>query len=189
MMRIKRKGLTLTVFEDDIESPREYYKDDNKTKMICFHRKYNLGDEHAFDTPKEFAVWVSHNKDNIAYIKPLYLLDHSDLYLSTKDFFDPWDSGQIGYVYIPKSKVKDITDKKVLDEIVEDEVKAYADWLIGNPQYFAFEITDENDCTIESMGVFELTTEKEMFNEMKERSEHKYDFIFDALLSAQENCL
>ena len=28
-MSIKRKGLTLTVFEDDIEDPREYYKDTN----------------------------------------------------------------------------------------------------------------------------------------------------------------
>ena len=147
--------------------------------MICFHRRYNLGDEHAFENPKEFADWVSRNKDNIAYIKPLYLLDHSELYLSTKDFLDPWDSGQIGYVYIPKSKTEDITDEKILDDIVEEEVKAYAD----------FEITDENDCTIECMGVFELTTEKEMFNEMKERSEHKYDFIFDALLMKQENCL
>ena len=37
------------------------------------------------------------------------------------------------------------------------------------------------------MGVFELTSMKEMFDEMKERSEHKYDFLFDEMLKKQEN--
>ena len=47
-MEIKRKGLTLRIFEDDIEDPREYYKDTNVTTMVCFHRRYSLGDKHDF---------------------------------------------------------------------------------------------------------------------------------------------
>ncbi len=186
-MRIKRKGLTLNIFQDDIESPREYYQDSNITKMICFHRKYQLGDEHGFANPAEFAEWVKNNEKNIAIIKPLYLLDHSGITISTHDFMDPWDSGQVGYVYVMKDQVKDY-DKTVIENLLENEVNEYANWLAGIPQYFAFEITDEDDYLIECEGVFELTTEKEMFNEMKERSEHKYDFLFDALLQ-QENYL
>ena len=37
------------------------------------------------------------------------------------------------------------------------------------------------------MGVFEFTTLKEMIGEMKERSEHSYDFLFDSLLKQEEN--
>lgn len=186
-MRIKRKGLTLNIFQDDIESPRDYYQDSNITKMICFHRKYQLGDEHEFENPAAFAEWVKNNEKNIEAIKPLYLLDHSGITISTHDFMDPWDSGQVGYVYVMKDQVKDY-DKSIINELLEDEVKQYANWLAGIPQYFGFQITDEDDNSIECEGVFELTTEKEMFNEMKERSEHKYDFLFDALLQ-QENYL
>ena len=32
-------------------------------------------------------------------IMPLYLLDHSGLTISTNDFHDRWDSGQIGWIY------------------------------------------------------------------------------------------
>ena len=52
------------------------------------------------------------------------------------------------------------------------------------PTFFECFRNDEN---IECMGVFELTSMKEMFDEMKERSEHKYDFLFDEMLKKQEN--
>lgn len=32
-------------------------------------------------------------------ILPLYLLDHSGLFIQTTSFGDPWDSGQIGWIY------------------------------------------------------------------------------------------
>ena len=42
---------------------------------------------------------------------------------------------------------------------------------------------------IESMGIFELTSLKKMLGEMKDRSEHKFDFLFNALLKEQESYL
>lgn len=32
-------------------------------------------------------------------VMPLYLLDHSGLAMQTTSFHDPWDSGQVGWVY------------------------------------------------------------------------------------------
>lgn len=192
-MSTKRKGLTLTVFEDTYEDPREYYKDTNMSKMICFHKKYELGDEHNFKTPSEFIKWYKENKDKVAYIMPLYLLDHSILSISTEDFHNPWDSGQVGYVYILKDTLKQHNmagcGYKECMDMIETEVEEYDKWLCGYPQYFSFEITDEDDMPIESMGIFELTSLKEMLGEMKDRSEHKFDFLFNALLKEQESYL
>lgn len=42
------------------------------------------------------------NKINHVAILPLYLFDHSGLTISTSDFNDPWDSGQVGYIYLDK---------------------------------------------------------------------------------------
>ncbi len=191
-MSIKRKGLTLEVFEDTYDDPREYYQDTNLTKMICFHRKYKLGDEHNFSSPNEFDEWYKKNEDKVACIMPLYLLDHSGLYMSTHDFQDPWDSGQVGYVYILKETLREhnmdneIASYDICRAMIDEEVEEYSSWLCGIPPYYSFTITDENDNVIESMGIFELTSKKEMFNEMKDRSNHKYDFIFDALLEREK---
>ncbi len=192
MKEIKRKGLTLKIFEEDIESPREYYKDTNIGKMICFHNRYKLGDDHDFEGPRDFNRFVEENRKNIACILPLYLLDHTQLYISTTPFNDIWDSGQIGYIYCTFQDLEKHglnIEEFDIKSILEDEVQKYAKWLVGCPQYYGFEITDCDDNNIESMGVFELTTEAEMFDAMKERSGHKYDFLFDALLAKQENCL
>lgn len=35
-------------------------------------------------------------------VMPLYLLDHSGLAMQTTSFHDPWDSGQVGWVYVSK---------------------------------------------------------------------------------------
>lgn len=194
-MSIKRKGLTLTVFEDDVEDPREYYKDTNVTNMVCFHRRYQLGDEHNFKTPSDFNEWYKENKDKVACIMPLYLLDHSGLAISTHDFMDPWDSGQVGYIYILKDTLKkhnmadDIGSYDVCRTMIETEVEEYDRWLRGIPQYYAFNITDQNDEPIECMGVFEFTSFEDMISEMKDRSEHKFDFLFNALLKEQESYL
>jgi len=82
---IDYKGYSIKIYQDDIlESPREW---DNLGEMICFHKRYLLGDKHNFlvEEAREYA------KENISY--PLYLLDHSGLIMSINDFQDPWDSG------------------------------------------------------------------------------------------------
>ena len=38
-------------------------------------------------------------------VMPLYLLDHSGLAMQTTSFHDPWDSGQVGWVYVSKEDV------------------------------------------------------------------------------------
>ena len=56
------------------ESPRAW---DNLTTMICFHKRYNLGDEHNY-THDNFNSWEELKERleedyNIIIIKPLYI--------------------------------------------------------------------------------------------------------------------
>ena len=98
----------------------EYYKDTNVTNMVCFHGRYKLGDEHNFANPNQFDEWYKKNKDKVACIMPLYLLDHSGLAISIHDFKDPWDSGQVGYVYILKDGSKVLSFWRMEAELKEN---------------------------------------------------------------------
>lgn len=191
-MQIKRKGLTLKIYEGFYEDPREYYKDTNIGKMICWHKRYTLGDEHNFDTPRDFQRWIKENERRIACILPVYLLDHSGLHISTHDFLDPWDSGQVGYIYCTKNTLREreLSSPEGYErakELLQEEVEEYDKWLSGDPPYYGFEITDENDNTIDCQGIFDGSNFKSMIKEMKERSEHKYDFLFNALQKQEES--
>ncbi len=77
----------LEVFQEisDIENPREW---DNLGTMVCWHRHYELGDEHRYATPDDFIDAFDPKSENwngqkIAVIMPLYLFDHSGITMST----------------------------------------------------------------------------------------------------------
>ncbi len=49
----EKTGVALNVYQDDLgmDSPRDW---DNLGTMVCFHRSYNLGDEHSYGEPRDF---------------------------------------------------------------------------------------------------------------------------------------
>ena len=107
--------------DSDPESPRDW---DNLGTMVCFHRRYNLGDEHDYRS-EDFSGWDElkahlhsintchdeHVSDGIEVILPLFLMDHSGLAMRTSnDAFRAcdsagWDWGQVGWIYITKRKI------------------------------------------------------------------------------------
>lgn len=47
---------TAVILQDtDPENPRDPYYQENLGKMVCWHKRYNLGDKHTFDDPIDFA--------------------------------------------------------------------------------------------------------------------------------------
>jgi len=77
-------------------------------------------------------------------ILPLYLLDHSGITISTSDFRDPWDSGQIGWVYAAKNAVlreyggQSLTAEKraKAENLMRGEVEYYCHYLRGDCMRF-----------------------------------------------------
>ena len=122
-------------------NPRE---DDNLGTMVCFHSRYNLGDKHSYDH-LDYNGWdemkqAITKKENVAIILPLYLYDHSGITISTTPFHCRWDSGQIGFVFISKEKIRreyrcKRVSKKLIDRVTKyiiSEVKTYDNYLTGS---------------------------------------------------------
>ena len=85
---------------------------------------------------------------------PLYLYDHSGISISTGSFSCPWDSGQLGLIYVSKDKIrqdygiKHVT-KAWADKIrgyLKDEVETYDQFLTGDVWGFqVFEVPEGVD--------------------------------------------
>jgi hypothetical protein len=139
-------NLELSIFMDEMaESPREW---DNLGTMICFHRRYSLGDSHNFSAPDEV------NLKEYAVVIPLYLYDHSGITMATRPFSCQWDSGQVGWIVVTAEEirknfgVKRIT-KKILEhtkEILISEVEVYDHYLTGNVHGFSLEKISQCEC-------------------------------------------
>jgi hypothetical protein len=148
----ERKGYTIHIQADDSpESPREW---DNAGVMVCWHKRYNLGDEQP---RQDFRDWLPqfmtsnceklsdheyNNADNLTIEQvwnainrefiflPLYLYDHSGISISTSSFVGrshhgDWDSGQVGYIYISKKQAVKEWGNKLFTKKVEEKTVNY----------------------------------------------------------------
>lgn len=99
------------------EGPREMC--DYSSVLLTFHRRYDFTDSHAPRiNPAHYAGWGAmraalEKSENIAVILPVYLLDHSGLRMSTEPFSCPWDSGQLGWIYVRRDKLGDFGIKRL----------------------------------------------------------------------------
>lgn len=173
---------TIKIEHDDMqESPRDW---DNLGTMVCFHNRYNLGDynDHSHTDPLEFAYNLSGlyedqvfeylTDDQLAkcwdeihkkyVILPLYLYDHSGITMSTTGFSCPWDSGQVGYIYVSLEDVrKEYNVKRVSKKMREkiatyltNEVETYDQHLTGEVYGFNIEKGEENEHVDSCYGFF-----------------------------------
>ena len=165
--------------DDDSESSREW---DNLGTMVCFHSRYNLGDEqlkgdhfdwlagivdnlYSRDTEQwdEFIDDIQQGQEEAverawdliyakAIILPLYLYDHGGITMSTGSFSCPWDSGQVGWIYVLKEVVRKEYDKKRISRqlrdrvirVLEGEVETYDQYLRGD--VYGFQIFETKQC-------------------------------------------
>lgn len=190
-------------WDDDPMSPREW---DNLGHMVCWHGRYNLGDEQRRDSPEEFfqelaeavddtvAERIYYWEDGNGYQKiyndcarefpdtnwmdrptcdrvnkkvmnliyqtveehyimlPLYLYDHGGITMSTGSFSCRFDSGQVGWIYVTKKKVreeyswKNLTKKRIetIEGYLKGEVEVYDRFISG--QVYGYEVTEHGTC-------------------------------------------
>lgn len=156
-------GKALLYSDPDAENPRS---SENLGTMVCWHRRYVLGDKHSFQDPWDFDKNINRTE---AVVLPLYLYDHSGLSISTTPFSCPWDSGRAGYIYATKADirkwfgVKRVT-KRILDLAkaeLETEVAVYNDYLSG--EIYGYSLEDKNGNEKDSLwGIYGLEKAKEL---------------------------
>lgn len=148
----EHNGKTIKIYSDeDPPNPRTEF--DHAGTMVCFHRRYVLGDKnHGLSFTDYNNSWdelhdaIQRQKGG-AVIFPLYLYDHSGLRIRAGSFqgllpqgHAEFDSGQVGFIFVSKTKVlsefgwKSITAKRraVLEEGLLAEVEEYDQYLSGD---------------------------------------------------------
>ena len=119
---------TLNILDDSSpEDPREW---SNLCTMICWHRRYKLGDKHDYDDIDELlerlCYEVLHKNDdeiyglhwqdlfkmleesNLILIKTINMYDHGGITVSTSSGYpynDSWDAGIVGLIYVTKKTI------------------------------------------------------------------------------------
>jgi hypothetical protein len=153
-MEQKRIGNYLIEVDYD-DSPRNPREDDNITTMICFHKRYDLGDKHdlkssQFDSWNEVIDYINENY-KVLTSKFLHLYDHSGITISTSSFNDRFDSGIVGIVFIDEKSCKSmmgevITDEEKLSSIIEAEVKTYDTYIRG--EVYGYRVYKIDTCNL-----------------------------------------
>jgi len=156
-------ALTLKIGQDEFpENPRDW--DGNLGTMVCFHKRYNLGDGETHLHPGLFEGWEEVEKhlvqeEEAAIILPVSLYDHSGLSMSC-GVASGWDCGQVGFIYTTSKKILETFGGKILTqkkkskavECLENEVKLYDMFLRG--EVYAYDIVDEDGESVESCSGF-----------------------------------
>lgn len=160
---------------------------DNLGTMVCWHGRYELGDEQPSCSPGDFRLrlaeeyspgleerierfadrtiskysspmsnyeWEEYGKEIREYhdelvnkvlekhyiMLPLYLYDHSGITMNTTGFSCGWDSGQVGFIYVDKAKVRKEYDWKL---ITAKRVKLVEKYLTGEVELYDKLLTGE----------------------------------------------
>jgi hypothetical protein len=151
------KGFEIKIIQDQHpQDPREW---DNLGTMACFHGRYQLGDP----TPDSKETVDQNIREGSYLYMPVYLYDHSGITVSTEPFSCPWDSGQIGWIYVSYERIEKEYGWKLYQpgeiKSLENRIKAEMGWEV---------ITQSRRDTLAEMIQSEIT-EKALTTERREQ--------------------
>lgn len=141
---------TFTIEPDqNVESPRHW---DNLSEMVCFHKRYSLGDKHSvkFEDYNSYSEMMKKNSKKGDIVLPLYMMDHSGLTISTTPFGCTFDSGQIGFIKISLDTIRKTygrATKKNIEiamKVLVSELETYNQYISGEVYTYSISDQDEN---------------------------------------------
>lgn len=163
------------IYPDDApESPRDWC---NLGRMWTFDRRYNSPDDCPSTDPREAMEFLAcelfpqTNVDNYddselmrliekrAVILRVFKFEHSGVAYSTTPFNDPWDSGQVGWIFATRADIlKEYGGTRLTQakrdkaaQLLRGEVETYSQW--ANGEVYGYQIhsaenpDDPNDNT------------------------------------------
>jgi len=157
----EHNGRKVTIyFDPDAESPREFC---NLATLACWHRRVNLGDEQIVGMSEDkLRARVTECGEEIMALLPLHLFDHGGMTMSTEEYGDRWDSGQVGWAYVTKSRAEelgcvgnsggDMWDEARYLKAIKAEVETYAMFLRG--EIYGYEVKGADDDKLDACWGF-----------------------------------
>jgi hypothetical protein len=151
------EGRVLKIYTDpEPMNPRT--ECDNFGHMVCFHTRHSLGDEDHGVDQDDFSSWTElenylRKEKGAVEVLPMYMYDHSGITVRTHSFADPWDSGQVGFIYATRKDILENWGAKRLSKelrqkairLLNAEVQDYDDYLTGNVYGYILEDEDGNE--------------------------------------------
>jgi len=138
---IHSKGDIKAYLIQDEDAMNPFEDTDTLGTLVTWHPNYTFGGvdgKKEFGDPKYLASILK--KEKLVHL-PVYLLDHSGLTVNTTGFSCPWDSGQIGYIYITakdwQEEYKDVRKSRkdcntLAESILRHEIEALDQLLTGD---------------------------------------------------------
>lgn len=150
VMQEEADGYTSCSLQELMESD---YKD--MTLLEAYEEKWSSSwySEGKFEV-EEAKVFAGHVVETDGVVLPLYLYDHSGITISTGRFSCPWDSGQVGFIYMTKAEIDEHFDgdAEKAKACLQSEVEEYDQYLTGD--VYGCVIEDDNGDNIESCWGF-----------------------------------
>lgn len=171
---IEYRGYTINIYRDD--DPQNPITDFDMLGTIAYkHPRFILGHEKIDDVGEFFIEKLNQiqNRDNdfwnmesekvrkyfdkfYCYL-PVFAYEHGGITLKTSPFYDSFDSGIIGFIYVLKSKCLGEWKKKrwtkefenKIKNILKSEIEQFDDYLTGN--CWGYEVVDENETFVDSL--------------------------------------
>ena len=169
----------LLILDECAQNPRS--EGENITTLVTWRRNLPLSDEHQFISPRDFLDHLIlqgrpdiqellddngidgirecppqlrkhlRNSDYPGALQEVYILEHGGVSLSTRPFQDPWDSGPLGYIWIPRETIlrMDLSHGDA-DRIVQWDLALCQEYVNG--QVYALKLQRDGDLTQETMG-------------------------------------
>lgn len=168
---IEYKGHVINVYPDEgNDSPREW---DNLGTFVCVHRRYNIGDKNF----NSLSAWENDPDCGVDKIGlPVYMYDHSGITISTEPFSCPWDSGQVGFIYVTLDKIRSEYWKRItkarrlkIESYLKAEIELLDQYLRG--EVYGYQISgpftddscwgfyDKEDMISEAKGIIDWNIE------------------------------
>jgi hypothetical protein len=114
-----------------------------------FDRPWTRELTEQWDGYRNEKLWEEFSKHYVWL--PLYLYDHGGITMSTGPFNCPWDSGQVGFIYMSREDVAKhfpTAGEEGAIKRLESEVEVYDQYLRGEVFFFVLEVDgeEENSC-------------------------------------------
>lgn len=140
----KKGNQILEIYQNcgQADDPRTW---DNMGTMVCFHRRYSLGDKQDTIDFNDFSSWNEMKqfiikKLDAAVILPLYMYDHSGITIRTYPFECRWDSGQIGFIYATRKAIRESYGVKLVTKKVKERAEKH---LLGEVETYDQYVTND----------------------------------------------
>lgn len=186
-MEVQNEEYKINVYcDEDVENPREW---EHVGTMVCWHKYYALGDKNNYADSEKF---IESDEAKKAYVMlPVYLYDDSMQKLSNSPFVGravhaEQDIGQVGYIYVIKEKVKELTgmepteaNKPAVTEMLKAETELYSSYIEGN--CYGYIIQDMTGDTLDQCGGFFGDDMGDILRQMQKQAGSEYEPLFSKM--------